>query len=40
MFSWSVISPFAIFHVDLWSPGHMTDRNDHISLMNTMYEMI
>ena len=37
MFSWPISSPFTIFHVDLWSPGHMADHN--IALMNTMCEM-
>ena len=40
MFSWPISSPFAIIHVDLWSPGYMTDHNDCIALMNTMCDMI
>ena len=39
MFSWPNSSPFAIIHVDLWSPGHMTDHNGYIALMNTMCDM-
>ena len=29
MFSWPVSSPFAILQIDLWSPGHQTDRNSN-----------
>ena len=39
MFSWPISSPFAIRHVDLWSPGYMTDQNSYIALMNTMCDM-
>ena len=39
MFSWSLSSPFAILHVDLWSPEHMTDQNGEIALMNTKCDM-
>ena len=39
MFSWSISSPFALLHVDLWSPGYMTDQNGYIALMNTIYDM-
>ena len=40
MFSWPIISSFAILHVDLWSPRHMTNQNGYIALMNTMYDII
>ena len=40
MFSWPISSPFAILHVDLWSPGYMTDQHGYIALMNTMCDMI
>ena len=39
MFSLPVSSPFAILHVALWLPGHITDQNDYITLMNTMCDM-
>ena len=39
MFSWPISSPFSILHVDLWSPGHMTDHNGYIVLMNIMCDM-
>ena len=39
MFSWPVSSPFAILHVDLWMPGHHTDPNGYMALMNTMCVM-
>jgi len=39
MFSWPVSSPFAILHIDLWIPGHHTDPNGYIALMNTMCDM-
>ena len=36
MFSWPVISPFAILHVDEWMSGHYTDSNGCMTLMNVM----
>ena len=39
MFHWPVSSPFAILHVDLWIPGHFTDSNGNVTLMNTMCDM-
>ena len=39
MFSWPISSPFAILHVDLRSPRHMTNQHGCITLMNTMYNM-
>ena len=39
MFSWPVSSPFAILHVHLWIPGHFTDCNSNVSLMNVMCDM-
>ena len=39
MFSWPVSDPFAILHVDLWMPGHHTDPNGFMALMNTMCDM-
>ena len=39
MFSWPISSPFAILHVDLWSPGHMTDQHGYLALMKTMCDM-
>ena len=39
MFSCPLRSPFSILHVDLWSPGHMTDHNGYIVLMNIMCDM-
>ena len=39
MFSWPVSYPFAILHVDLWMPGHHTDPNGYMALMNTMCDM-
>ena len=40
MFSWSVSSPFAILHVDLWMPGHHTDEYGNMDLINSMCDMI
>ena len=40
MFSWPVSSPFAILHADLWIPGHHSDPNDNMALINTMRDMI
>ena len=34
-----VSSPFVIFHVDLWMPGHYTDINGYMTLMNVIYDM-
>ena len=39
MFSWPISSLFAILHVNLWSPGYMTDHNGYIALMNIMCDM-
>ena len=39
MFSWPVISPFVILHVDLWMQGHHSDLNGNMALMNAMYDM-
>ena len=39
MFSWSISSPFAILHADLWLPCHFIDRNGNIALMNIMCDM-
>ena len=39
MFSWPISSPFAILHVDLWIPGHHTDLNGYMALMNAMCDM-
>ena len=39
MFSWPVSSPFAILHADLWVPGHFTDSNGNVALMNVMCDM-
>ena len=39
MFSWPISSPFTIFHVDLWSSGHITDQNGYTTVMNTMCDM-
>ena len=39
IFSWPISSPFAILHVDAWSPEHMTDHNAYIALTNTMCDM-
>ena len=39
MLSWFVSSPFAILHVDLWMPGHYTDSNGCMALMNVMCGM-
>ena len=39
MFSWPVSSPFAILHVDLCIPGHFTDSNGNVALMNTMCDI-
>ena len=39
MFSWPVSSPFAILYVDLWMPGHHTDPNGYMALINTMCDM-
>ena len=39
MFSWPVSSPFAILHVNLWMPGHYTEPNGYMELMNTMCDM-
>ena len=39
MFSWPVSSPFAILHADRWMPGHLTDPNGYMELMNTMCDM-
>ena len=39
MFYWPISFPFAILHVDLWSLGHMADRNGSIALMNAMCDM-
>ena len=40
MFSFPISSPFAILHVDLLIPGHHTDPNGYIALMDTMCDMI
>ena len=39
IFSWPISSPFAILHVDAWSPEHMTDHNTYIALTNIMCDM-
>ena len=39
MFTWPVSSPFAILHVNLWIPGHYTDSNGYIALMNVICDM-
>jgi len=39
MFSWSVSSPFDILHVNLWIPGHHSDSNGNMTLMNAMCDM-
>ena len=33
------ITPFAILHVDFLIPGHHTDSNGYISLMNVICDM-
>ena len=30
---------FFILHIDLTIPGYLTDRNEHMALMNTMCDM-
>ena len=37
--SWPISSPSAILHVDLWSPGHMTNHNSYIVLMSRICDM-
>ena len=39
MFSWPVISPFVILHVDLWMQGHHSDPNGNMALMNAMCDI-
>ena len=39
MFSWPVRSHFSIIYVNLSMPGHYSDPNDYIALMNDMYDM-
>ena len=39
MSSWPVSSPFPIHHADLWMPGHFTDSNDNVALMNIMCDI-
>ena len=39
MFSWFISSPFTILHADLWIPGHYTDSNGYMALMNVMCGM-
>ena len=39
MFSCPVSSPFAILHADLWVPGHFTDSDGNVALMNGMCNM-
>ena len=39
IFSWTVSSPFAILHVDLWIPGHHIDEYGNMALMNSMCDM-
>ena len=39
MFSWPVSSTFAILHVDLWMPGHHSDPNGNMALINAMCDV-
>ena len=39
MLSCHVSSLFAIFHVDVWIPGHHTNSNGKIALMNTICDV-
>ena len=34
MFSWLVSLPLVILHADIWVPGHFTDSNGNVVLMN------
>ena len=39
MFSWSLITLFAILLVDFWIPGKYTDSKGNMALMNAMCDM-
>ena len=39
MFSWSISSPFAILHVDLWITIYHKDPNGYMTLINAMCDM-
>ena len=39
MFSWQLIIPFAILHIDLWIPETYTGSKSNMKLMNVMCDM-
>ena len=39
MLFWTISSPFAILHADLWLLGHFTNRNGSVALMNVICDM-
>ena len=39
IFSWPLISPLVIIHIDIWVPGKYTDSKGNMTLMNAMCDI-